>query len=281
VENLQHLHKLHIHGGPLSCPNEPTSFKISINHFGYTGIFLPHALLPDGPPHSSCLSLLNPETLRSLELGAGHSLGLEHLLEDTDTMASFHSLHTLSISFAHTDFPRIHAAIAPFPAIEDLIVSLKQSCEEDIYAVPDTPLAPHLCRYKGPAALLPLVLRGSQPSHLSVTRGSAAELLSALLRTVYHPKSITSLAIRVTLHADVCEGTVLHELLALFPHLTRLAVHVSSDDASAVELSEPHTTSVRRSQFIYLPLFDTDGIPCRTARMRAVGEHPHRAARTA
>jgi hypothetical protein len=246
VENLQHLHKLHIHGGPLSCPNEPTSFKISTNHFGYTGIFLPHALLPDGPPHSSCLSLLNPETLRSLELGAGHSLGLEHLLEDTDTMASFHSLHTLSISFAHTDFPRIHAAIAPFPAIEDLIVSLKQSCEEDIYAVPDTPLAPHLCRYKGPAALLPLVLRGSQPSHLSVARGSAAELLSTLLRTIYDPKSITSLAIRVTLHADVCEGTVLLELLALFPHLTRLAVHVSSDDASAVEPSEPHTTSVRR-----------------------------------
>jgi hypothetical protein len=92
-------------------------------------------------------------------------------------MASSHSLH--SISFAHTDFACIHADITPFPAIEDL-VSLAQSCKEDIYAVPDTPLTPHLCRYKGAAALLPLVLRGSQPSHLSVTRGSAAELLSTL-----------------------------------------------------------------------------------------------------
>jgi hypothetical protein len=106
-------------------------------------------------------------------------------------MASSHSLHTLSISFAHTDFARIHADIAPFPAIENL-VSLTQSCEEDIYAVPDTPLAPHLCRYKGAASLLPLVLRGSQPSHLSATRGSAAELLSTLLWTVHDPESITS-----------------------------------------------------------------------------------------
>ncbi|KAF7325273.1 hypothetical protein MVEN_02639000 [Mycena venus] len=129
VEYLWHLRKLHIHDRPLSCPNEPTSFKISIKHFGYTTIFLPHLVYLDGPLHSSCLSILNTATLRCLELSADHTLDhLKHLFEDKDIMESSHSLHTLSISFLCID-------------------------EADIYAVPP---APQLSRYKGPSALLPL-----------------------------------------------------------------------------------------------------------------------------
>ncbi|KAJ6557655.1 hypothetical protein B0H19DRAFT_1261259 [Mycena capillaripes] len=240
VENLRHLRTLHIHGGPLSCPDKLTSFKISVQHFGYTDIFLPH--LPSEGPHFSCLSMLDLAILRSLELGAGHSLGLEHFLSDSDTVASFNSLRTLSISFSRTDLPRIHACIAPFPAIEDLILDLIQTWEADTYTVPPTPLAPQLNRYKGPAMLLPLVLPGSQPTQLTITRGSAAELLGTLTRMIYDPKSITALAIRVVLHGDVCEGTTLLELLALFPCLTRLALNVSSDNA-ALETFDPHNTS--------------------------------------
>ncbi|KAJ6557730.1 hypothetical protein B0H19DRAFT_120042 [Mycena capillaripes] len=250
VENLRHLRILHIHDGPLSCPNEPTPFKISVQHFGHTDIFLPH--LPGGGPHFSCLSMLDPATLRSLELSAGHSLSLEHFLADSVTMASFDSLRTLAISFSRIDLPRI---IEPFPAIEDLIVDLKQSWETDTYAVPPTPLAPQLGRYKGPAMLLPLVLPGSQVTQLTITRGSAAELLGTLTRMTYDPKSITALAIRVALHGDVCEGTALLELLAFFPRPTRLALHVSSD-AGAPEAFEPHNTSAH---------------PC----MRTACESPH------
>ncbi|KAJ6557662.1 hypothetical protein B0H19DRAFT_119507 [Mycena capillaripes] len=197
--------------------------------------------LPGGGPRFSCLSMLDPATLRSLELGASHSLGLEHFLSDSDTVASFNSLRTLSISFSRTDLPRIHACIAPFPVIEDLIVDLIQTWEADTYTVPPTPLAPQLNRYKSPAMLLPLVLPGSQPTQLTITRGSAAELLGTLTRMIYDPKSITALAIRVVLHGDVCEGTTLLELLALIPCLTRLALHVSSDNA-ALETFEPHNT---------------------------------------
>ncbi|KAJ7660391.1 hypothetical protein DFH06DRAFT_1401961 [Mycena polygramma] len=217
VQNLQNLQKLHIHGGPLSRPADPTSFKLSVRHFGYTDIYVPNQLD-----------------------GAGHSLGLDHFLADTSTMASFHNLRTLSIVFLKTDFTHIHASIAPFPAIEDLILELRDVCEVETPPLP-TPLAPHLCRYKGPAALLPLVLPGAQVTHFAITGGSAARLLDTLVRIRHDLKSITSLAIRVTLHAEICEGTVLLELLALFPRLARLAMHVSSDPVGAVEPSEPHT----------------------------------------
>ncbi|KAJ7896636.1 hypothetical protein B0H14DRAFT_3853568 [Mycena olivaceomarginata] len=249
VENLLHLQKLQIHGGPLSRPDEqPTSLKISVRHFGYTDIFIPYP--GDGPPRFSCLSLLDPDALRSLELGAGHPLGLAHFLADKPTMASFHNLRALSITFAESDFNHIHASISSFPAVEDLILDLRQPCtpgpDSDSASLSTlTPLAPHLRRYKGPVALLPLILRGSHPTHLTLTQrgGSATELLQTLLRPRCDTKSVSSLAIRVALHADICADPALLELLALFPRLTRLAIHVSSDRTGALESSEPHTTS--------------------------------------
>ncbi|KAJ6458934.1 hypothetical protein C8R47DRAFT_143472 [Mycena vitilis] len=238
VQNLQHLQRIHIQGGPLSRRADSTAFTLSVHHFGYTDIYLPKQ--SDESPRTSCLSMLDSSALRSMELSAGHSLGLEHFLADTSVMASFHNLRTLSIAFSKTDLARIHASIAPFPAIEDLVLELREGCEVDT-PLPPTPLAPHLCRYKGPAALLPLVLPGAQPTHLVVTDGSAAQLLDTLVRMRHDLKSITSLAIRIKLHAEICEGTALLELLALFPRLARLAIHVSSDPVGAVDPSEPHT----------------------------------------
>jgi hypothetical protein len=191
--------------------------------------------------------------------GAGHPLGLAHFLADKATVASFHNLRALSITFAESDFNHIHASIASFPAIEDLILDLRQPCtpgpDSDSASLSTlTPLAPHLRRYKGPVALLPLVLRGSHPKHLTLTqRGSSAtELLKTLLRTRCDTKSVSSLAIRVALHADICADPALLELLALFPRLTRLAIHVSSDRTGALESSEPHTASVSLL-FLFFP----------------------------
>ncbi|KAF7360067.1 hypothetical protein MVEN_00734800 [Mycena venus] len=242
VENLMRLRRLHIHGGELSRANEPTAFKLSVSHFGYTAISVPRSY--DGVERSSVLSLLDPATLSSLELGAGSDPGApEHFLADKTIVASFHNLRTLSITFWEiTDFACVHAAIAPFPAIEDLILDTVHPCK----FVPGSlrselvPLVPLLRRYKGPIGLLPLVLPGSHPAQLTLMRGSSTDLLQALLRTRYDAESITALAIRVLLHADICEGTVLLELLALFPNLTRLAIYVSSDDAGGSDASEAH-----------------------------------------
>ncbi|KAJ7106280.1 hypothetical protein C8R44DRAFT_886158 [Mycena epipterygia] len=227
IEKLAHLRKLQIHGGSLSRPASQTSFQLKIPHFMYTDIFVPRPQSNDEEPHRSCLSMLDATTLHTLELVAGHSLGLEYFLEDKITMASFQKLYSLSITFTATDFLRIHACVAPFPAVRDLTLNLKESCNVDM--MPQTPLAPHLCRYSGPTILLPLVLCGSQPELLSVTRGSASELLAILRRTVC-PSSITSLAIRVKFHEDIRRGTVLLSLLTLFPFLKHLALHVSSDE---------------------------------------------------
>ncbi|KAJ7146707.1 hypothetical protein C8R44DRAFT_758015 [Mycena epipterygia] len=161
--------------------------------------------------------MLDITALHTLQLVAGHSLGLEYFLEDKITMASFQKLHTLSITFTETDFIWIHACVAPFPAVRDLTLALKESRKVDM--MPQTPLAPHLCRYSGPTILLPLVLCGSQPNLLS--------LLAILRRS---PSSITSPAIRVKFYEDIRRGTVLLSLLTLFRSFKHLALRVSSDD---------------------------------------------------
>ncbi|KAJ7795668.1 hypothetical protein B0H14DRAFT_101947 [Mycena olivaceomarginata] len=201
--------------------------------------------------------------------GAGHPLGLAHFLADKATMASFHNLRALSITFAESDFNHIHASIASFPAIEDLILDLRQPCtpgpDSDSASLSTlAPLAPHLHRYKGPVALLPLVLRGSHPKHLTLTQrgGSATELLKTLLRTRCDTKSVSSLAIRVALHADICAD----------PRPPR----------AARALPLPHPP---RDPRLFGPHWRTRvvGAPHRLARahLRPARAHPHRASRPA
>ncbi|KAJ7174276.1 hypothetical protein C8R46DRAFT_1347511 [Mycena filopes] len=239
IENLVHLKTLHIHGRAPSRPDVPTSFKITVPHFGFTDISLP--LQPDGQKALSCLSMLDAAVLTSLELGVVHFIGLEHFLADKSAMASFRSLHALTLALPDTTYTKVHAAISPFPAIRDITVDVNRSCTVNIDEIPSTPLAPQLCRYKGPVSLMALVLPGSEPTHLSVTRGTTAELLHTLTRIRWKRQSITSLAIRVMLYADLCEGAVLLEILALFPRLDSLSVRVSSDKGRSDPMFEPHT----------------------------------------
>ncbi|KAJ7794926.1 hypothetical protein B0H14DRAFT_3158888 [Mycena olivaceomarginata] len=178
--------------------------------------------------------------------GAGHPLGLAHFLADKATMASFHNLRALSITFAESDFNHIHASIAPHPGPPAAMHAGPRLRFRFLIDAHPARAAP--APLQGPVALLPLVLRGSHPKHLTLTQrgGSATELLKTLLRTRCDTKSVSSLAIRVALHADICADPALLELLAFFPRLTRLAIHVSSDRTGALESSEPHTASGRQ-----------------------------------
>ncbi|KAF8150383.1 hypothetical protein K438DRAFT_1779018 [Mycena galopus ATCC 62051] len=246
LANLPNLQKLHICGallGDLDGQPTSTSYTISAPHFSYLEIPL-HPWTWTSR-RSSYLSLLNPVALRSLELSAGDGLDFKNCILDTATMASFHNLKALSLSLSQPDFPLIYSAVATFPAIEELILDVTHPREGDLDTVPPAPLAPQLLRYRGPAAFLPLAFRGSHPTQLAVTDedGMIEELLRILTRSGFHANSITVLAIRVTLYADICESDALQELLSLFPHLERLAIQVSSDKDPVLVPSDtkPHT----------------------------------------
>ncbi|KAJ7503730.1 hypothetical protein B0H11DRAFT_1906146 [Mycena galericulata] len=97
---------------------------------------------------------------------------------------------------------------------------------------PTTPLA----AYKGPAALLPLVLLpGAEPELLCVTRGGTAELLGVLSQASASTLGcVTALSLRVKPSEDLLNDAPLSALLAHFPRLSRLAMRVSYHEGAAV-----------------------------------------------
>ncbi|KAJ7453356.1 hypothetical protein B0H11DRAFT_279340 [Mycena galericulata] len=223
LEKLAHLVSVEMHGHRLSWAKEATVGTIQVPKFSYTDIGVP----ADSRP--SCLAILNPSTLRFLELSAGSARGLEHFLGDTVAMAACHNLRTLKITFKDTDLARIHACIAPFPAIRELIVDIKGTCHAEV--TPSTPLAPLLDHYKGPVELLPLVLNGAEPASLVVSRapGSVAAVLDALRTPIARPDWITSLRLGVELYADIVDGAILRNILVICPRLSNLTLDISSD----------------------------------------------------
>ncbi|KAJ7817157.1 hypothetical protein B0H14DRAFT_2602165 [Mycena olivaceomarginata] len=220
LASMTHLWELYIHGRLLCCPIEPPPFMLNFHHFSYTNVSL--LIMGDGPQASSrsYLSMLNPDTLQNHHGFVPQFANPVHIV-------------------AWTNFADIHATISSFPSIESLVLDITGSCFGRSI-VPPSPMVPHLHCYNGPAFLLPLVFHGSQPVQLAVKEETIAELLRILHLTTYSADSITAFAMRVTL-ADVCQGLPLMALLALFPSLTRLALHVSSDkiEAGGSTLSEP------------------------------------------
>jgi hypothetical protein len=170
--------------------------------------------------------MLDPTRLCSLDLAPFRPRGIGHFLDDAGAMAAFRNLRTLPSTFPDTDFTRIHACIAPFPAVCELIFYLKGSCLAD--AISPAPLAPHLESYRGPAALLPLVPAGSAPEALTVTQGSAADALEAL-RAAMRPDFVTSLSMGVWLHSHIIRhGTLLEHIVGLYLRLARLTLDGSN-----------------------------------------------------
>ncbi|KAJ7140784.1 hypothetical protein C8R44DRAFT_726501 [Mycena epipterygia] len=187
--------------------------------------------------------MLDPTTLCSLELGAAGCFGIERFLKDS-VKSRFHHLHTLSLSFVDTDFHRIHACIAGFPAICDLSVTVRHVLmdETDADSAPRTPLAPHLQRYAGPIALLPSAFAGAAPTHLEPSWCAPAELVRTLRSTDVSP-SVTSLSVAVRT-SDVVETEVLEDMLAIFPYLTHFSLVIWRDDWDHKMLDERVKTEI-------------------------------------
>lgn len=217
VAGLAHLQKMEINGGTMSLSTDPTASE---------NLAFSYGAIPAVSESVSGISMPDPTHLCSLELAPFHPRGIADFLDDARAMAEFHNLRTLRWTFPDTDFTRIHACIAPFPAVCELIVHLNGSCRAD--AIPPAPLPPHLESFRGPSALLPLVLAGLAPEELTVTQRSAADVLEAL-RTAMHLDFVTSLSMGVKLHADIQHGVVPQDILGLCPSLTRLTLDVSSD----------------------------------------------------
>ncbi|KAK7050597.1 hypothetical protein R3P38DRAFT_2866032 [Favolaschia claudopus] len=229
------LATLRIDGGSLFQQAEALPLVLSVRHFVWTNISAP--VRGNGISQSSFLSILHPDTLDSLELDFRRPDSIDHF-SDTTAMHSFHKLRSLLVivDLLQSDYGPILSAIASFPAIEDLIFDMRGIASAETPPSPDIisrVIAPHLHRYKGPANLLSMVLPGTQPINLSITFGNPASILQALLRLGQSAdlSRITSLSLSVLLYTELCQGAVLLDLLARFPHLTRLAIRILSDAA--------------------------------------------------
>ncbi|KAJ7745793.1 hypothetical protein DFH07DRAFT_963152 [Mycena maculata] len=118
-------------------------------------------------------------------------------------MTTFVKFQRISISFGWKDRAEMRAAIASFPALEELIVELTEECPRwtKIPFDPPTPLAPRLRRLTGPPALLPLALALDDAAHLtelSVPQDNIPDILRrrhTLLRDVL--AYLTKLALHI------------------------------------------------------------------------------------
>ncbi|KAJ7028922.1 hypothetical protein C8F04DRAFT_1117883 [Mycena alexandri] len=255
--NLWCLECIQIHSGQIQSSKTLATPRLKIAHFAYTGI----PRLSTFPP-SSCLALLDPDYLTSLELSASwnDTRDITHFLGDKGILAAFHKLHRLNITFSNAlrsgpidvVLTTLHACIAPFPAIRELTVKVTGSCRVD--AMPRTALAPHLDRYKGPTLLLPVILAHSALEEVTVTVGGAREVLEAL-QMATHPEFIISLSIRVGLHQDILHSARLSDILGLCPRVVQLTLEVSS----ATEDPGLDSTTVP-TELLYLS--DGPGLEC-------------------
>ncbi|KAF8148172.1 hypothetical protein K438DRAFT_1779762 [Mycena galopus ATCC 62051] len=305
LANLQHLREVHIHGGLLCCPTVPAApnIKLSVEYLGYTDISL--LLMGPGPlgAAASYLSMLDPRTLRSLTLTTGtdhkvalcgcrcetcnivrrHRIGLEHLNPDKKTMATLVNLHKLSISFAWPNRREMHTAIALFPALEELIVESTEDCSTRWATMPfdpPTPLAPRLRRLSGPASLLPLAFALDGVTHLtelSLPQDNIPDVLHVLRSTAFDARPITALALRVLLNADVCERTLLRDVLAYFPCLTKLALHIWASKSEVIVPS--HSASYVSTKLVQIlsvpPALQKAVIRWRVKKAQSPIEVPH------
>ncbi|KAJ7833021.1 hypothetical protein B0H14DRAFT_2801792 [Mycena olivaceomarginata] len=216
--------KIALNLGYVALESTPPHKQLRIEHFSYTDMPFPD------PGAESQLRLLDPSSLRRLDLQSQSLYAIHHFLGDAPATSSLHNLHVVELTFPEPTFSEIHACLSLLPAIRDLTLNVTGRCTSD--AFPEVPLAPHLTKFKGPAVLLPLVLLGTAPQALTITRGRreyASEFLHALQASRRRAiGSVTSLALPVR-YLTLVEGSdVLADALSFFPSLNSLSVTVYS-----------------------------------------------------
>ncbi|KAJ7833030.1 hypothetical protein B0H14DRAFT_2801842 [Mycena olivaceomarginata] len=216
--------KIALNLGYVALESTPPHKQLRIEHFSYTDMPFPD------PGAESQLRLLDPSSLRRLDLQSQSLYAIHHFLGAAPATSSLHNLHVVELTFPEPTFSEIHACLSLLPAIRDLTLNVTGRCTSD--AFPEVPLAPHLAKFKGPAVLLPLVLFGTAPQALTITRGRreyASEFLHALQASRRRAiGSVTSLALPIR-YLTLVEGSdVLADALSFFPSLDSLSVTVYS-----------------------------------------------------
>ncbi|KAJ7772877.1 hypothetical protein DFH07DRAFT_991174 [Mycena maculata] len=131
-----------------------------------------------------------------------------HLPRDRIAMASFHNLHFLELSLRDWSFTEIHACLYPFPDIQDLTLT----CVPMHYL---RRRLPNLRRYTGPCVLI----SHAAPQDIMISSGFALDL-----RTHWWRGSIISLWVSIKYRN--LSGPPLSDVLAFFPNLVTLTVHI-------------------------------------------------------
>ncbi|KAJ7875489.1 hypothetical protein B0H14DRAFT_2715514 [Mycena olivaceomarginata] len=173
--------------------------KIALNLgiFSYTDMPFPD------PGAESQLRLLDPSSLRRLDLQSQSLYAIHHFLGDAPATSSLHNLHVVELTFPEPTFSEIHACLSLLPAIRDLTLNVTGRCTSDAF-----------------------------PEALTITRGRreyASEFLHALQASRRRAiGSVTSLALPVR-YLTLVEGSdVLADALSFFPSLNSLSVTVYS-----------------------------------------------------
>ncbi|KAJ7633645.1 hypothetical protein DFH06DRAFT_1222435 [Mycena polygramma] len=240
VDGLTNLRSLELNAARLICPTQPPSRKLKLEHFSYTHI--PRLTSLHTP---SYLSFLDPEALHHLTLGSDTMQSIS-ILADTTVLSSFHNLHVLELRCMQATVTALHAYISPLSSLRELTINMDLlHSAQRVPPATVTPLGlPHLRKYDGPAALLPLVLPGTTLHSITLQHDaeSAPQVLRALQQTgdksVAYP-SVTEFSLRVCcadLSALPSARTLLPDILAYLPRLASLTLTIWCDCPLAAKL---------------------------------------------
>ncbi|KAF7312983.1 hypothetical protein MKEN_00983000 [Mycena kentingensis (nom. inval.)] len=256
LDNLKRLETLRILGGQLKPAVRLPDYRLRVQHFVFNDNH-PVWRLPGRPAAvddaiPSRLSLLDPRTLRTLELSSSTPEAF-FSAEDTGTFAS---LRTLRLTFlGGAALSHVRACLAPFPALRELSVHLDNgafaSMANDLRPGDKPAPLPCLDRYTGPAAVRPLfsALKAS-PAEVIITSlpypARLAFVLTAFRVEGARPDMITTLHLCEVFRSAELMGysgpgapetgraTVLEDIVAACPRLANLTLEFFTDEGSTL-----------------------------------------------
>ncbi|KAJ6559866.1 hypothetical protein B0H19DRAFT_1260550 [Mycena capillaripes] len=248
LQALPHLEELRMHGGALYCPRtsppSPTATKIRVAHFTFTAI--PGIRLDRrGETPRSFLSMLDPETLRSLTLSPSYDCSPgAWLAYDRDIFATFRKLRTVTIGCDGPFLRQIHDFLVQLPALQELTLSGEFRRYTEFASPPEQTLATTLQSYTGPCEYIPVFLPGTACVRLAINACCTPEELRSTLEATPCTQAVTDLSLQFAL-TGVCAWTAsqAHALFALFPRLETLWLGISDaplddDDLDVFDAAE-------------------------------------------
>ncbi|KAJ7246779.1 hypothetical protein B0H12DRAFT_753350 [Mycena haematopus] len=245
LQALPFIQELHIHGGKLYCPSTPTASKIRVAHFTFTaipGIFLECRRENEVAPRSF-LSILDPETLRSLTLSPSYDCSpAAWLAYDRDLFATFRNLSTVNIGCDGPFLRQVHAFLAQLPALQHLTIAGCFRRYTEFVPVPDEALSRGLQSYTGPCEYIPIFLTGTTCERIAINACCTLDEVRRALEDTPCTSAVTDLSLRLSL-AGACTLTAPHELFALLPRLASLRIAISDsplddDDEDVFDAAE-------------------------------------------